>query len=243
MAAHELTSAWVRSGESESFPLLYHWRVLPEQPPRSEELKDREGAVAYWENSEALARRLEAEDKASASLVLFLENIPQTLWSWLNDRVSEGDVTAIECVERRLIKTLKFMNAHGLFHFDAHFQNILTDGQVIYLTDFGLAAANDFMLSPEERDFLRTHRSYDLRYAETCLVNRIVSRRFGAERCDAVLREYAERAGPVEGLDAVIRRYARVALIMREFIGKFRDETRLTPFPAEELARAVDEAG
>jgi tRNA A-37 threonylcarbamoyl transferase component Bud32 len=32
------------------------------------------------------------------------------------------------------------MNSNGLMHFDAHFQNILTDGQRLYLADLGLSS-------------------------------------------------------------------------------------------------------
>ena len=32
VAAHEMVSDWVASGECPSFPLLYHWRIMPDIP-------------------------------------------------------------------------------------------------------------------------------------------------------------------------------------------------------------------
>ena len=57
-------------------------------------------------------------------------------------------------VEQNLRTTVAFMKSSGLFHFDAHLGNILTDGEQLYLTDFGLATCPRFDLSAEEADFL-----------------------------------------------------------------------------------------
>ncbi|MFF2503082.1 hypothetical protein ACFVTY_06840 [Streptomyces sp. NPDC058067] len=49
------------------------------------------------------------------------------------------------------------MNSRGLLHFDAHFQNILTDGRRLYFADFGLALSSRFDLSPSEAGFFERH--------------------------------------------------------------------------------------
>src|SRR3989338_11082768 len=59
-------------------------------------------------------------------------------------------------------KTFDFMKAQGMVHFDAHLNNILTDGEHLYFSDLGLVSCDKFELSSEEEAFLRKHlASYD----------------------------------------------------------------------------------
>ena len=60
-------------------------------------------------------------------------------------------------VERKLDAGTAFMNARGLLHFDAHFDNILTDGQRLYFADYGLALSSRFDLSEDEATFFDRH--------------------------------------------------------------------------------------
>ncbi|HEY8987214.1 MAG TPA: protein kinase family protein, partial [Streptomyces sp.] len=55
LAVHVMTTGWVLGGEYEGFPLMYHWRVLPDSPPEGfvDEFGGIEGAVAHWEGSSA----------------------------------------------------------------------------------------------------------------------------------------------------------------------------------------------
>lgn len=46
---HTMTTNWVLGGEYQGFPLMYHWRVLPDTAALPEELADVERVVAYWE--------------------------------------------------------------------------------------------------------------------------------------------------------------------------------------------------
>ena len=156
LAAHIMTTNWVLAGECESFPLMYHWRVLPVSMPLSEELADVERAVAYWGGGPEVRRRMEALQQSSASVALFLEYIPQNLYQWLGQQVQAGGEAADRActmVERDLEAVISFMNSRGLLHFDAHFENILTDGQRLFFADYGLAISSRFELSPEEVAF------------------------------------------------------------------------------------------
>lgn len=67
LAAHLMTTAWVLRNEYAGFPLLYHWRVLPDRPPVdfADEFGGIAGAVAHWEGSPAVRRRLEAVGRSS----------------------------------------------------------------------------------------------------------------------------------------------------------------------------------
>ncbi|MCT9934917.1 hypothetical protein N5079_32390 [Planotetraspora sp. A-T 1434] len=125
-----MTTNWVLGNEYEGFPLMYHWRVLPDSPPQefADEFGGIDGAVAHWEGSSAVRERLEAIGQSSSSLVIFLEYVPQTLAVWLNDRreaAPEGeDGLPYAWVEEVLARGADFMSSRGLVHFDAHFSTI-----------------------------------------------------------------------------------------------------------------------
>ncbi len=56
---------------------------------------------------------------------------------------------------------------------DAHFANILTDGDHCYLTDFGLALSRGFQLDADEMSFFERHKNFD---RCTALVRAVVIR-------------------------------------------------------------------
>jgi hypothetical protein len=252
VAANTMTTNWVLAGRSESFPLMYHWRVLPGVVPLADELADVERVVAYWGGSAAVRRRLHALDQVSASVVLFLEHIPQNVADWLTCQLASGPDIAAACamVERRLRADIAFMNANGLLHFDAHFRNILTDGDRLYLADLGLATSPRFDLSTDERDFLARNASHDAGYAVRELLNWIVAHVVGVAASDTAgpverldyLRRCATGARPTgapEPLAELISRYAPVAAIMNDFYWDVFGVSRATPYPAQEIAQAM----
>jgi hypothetical protein len=63
-AAHTMTTAWVLTGGYPGFPLTHHWRILPGPPPGENAVATMfggiDGAVARWDGSAAVGRRLEA---------------------------------------------------------------------------------------------------------------------------------------------------------------------------------------
>lgn len=253
LAANTMTTNWVLARQSQAFPLMYHWRVLPGAPPLADELADIEGVVAYWGGSAAVRRRLHALAQASASVVLFLEYLPQNLDAWLTSQLAAGpDAVAAGCamVHRQLRAEITFMNANGLLHFDAHFRNILTDGRRLYLADLGLATSPRFDLSTDERDFLARNASHDACYVVRELLNWIVVKVVGiaapdtggpVERYDYLRRCAAgvRPAGAPEPVAELISRYAPVAAIMNDFYWNFFGETWATPYPAQEITQAM----
>ena len=80
------------------------------------------------------------------------------------------------------------MNSRDLLHFDAHFMNLLTEGQSLYFSDFGLAISSQFKLSGDEKIFFHGHHRYDEFYTNTHLVNWLVTTFFGAENRDPMLQ-------------------------------------------------------
>ncbi|MEU6171415.1 protein kinase family protein [Streptantibioticus parmotrematis] len=247
-AVHTMTTNWVLSGQHQGFPLMYHWRVLPDTPaPLAEELADVEWAVAYWGGGAEVRRRIEALAQAPASLVLFLEYIPRTLHHWLTEQVRLGDEAigrACVLVERELEAGTSFMNDRGLLHLDAHFENILTDGRRLYFADYGLSLSSRFELSPAETDFLARHRTYDRAYALSYLVNWLIKGLHGHERAEreALIRECAAGAplpsGPPE-VEAVLARHVPLAAVVTDFIGRLERESRETAYPLAAIREAL----
>jgi hypothetical protein len=255
LAANVTTSNWVLGRRSESFPLLYHWRVMDRPAsaaPLSAELADIEGAVRYWHGSDAVRRRIEAIGQSSSVVALFLEYLPVALSDWLATQVGRRDdaaAAAISLVEGGLRRDIAFMNAAGLYHFDAHFGNIRTDGQRLYFVDLGLATSRDFELSPAESSFLTTNSSHDACHTLTRLVDWLVTELAGApypvER-DEYIRAIAEGYLPEDLLPAaaaIIGRYAPIAMVINEFYRRLHLEDRTTPYPAEEIRRACVASG
>jgi hypothetical protein len=253
LAANTMTTNWVLTKQSEAFPLMYHWRVLPGAAPLADELADIERVVAYWGGSAAVRRRIHALDQASASLVLFLEHIPHTLHGWLAQQLTAGPqaaASACAMVQRRLPADIAFMNANGLWHFDAHFRNVLTDGDRLYLADLGLATSPRFDLSTDERAFLAHNASHDACYAMRELLNWTVANIVGipdpdtgapVERYDYIHRcaAGAPPAGAPEPFAELISRYAPAVAIMNNFYRNLFGVSRATPYPAQEIAQAV----
>lgn len=56
LAANTMATNWVLARQTEAFPLMYHWRVLPGAAPLADEHTDIEKAVAYWGGTAAPRR-------------------------------------------------------------------------------------------------------------------------------------------------------------------------------------------
>lgn len=233
LAVHEIANDWVRSGACANFPLLYHWRVLP-----SDQRQQLHGDVDFWIESAAVRARLEAIKDASAHLVLFCEYLPTNLLDWLTEQVRaspEAAETGIAFVDAHLAPTIDFMNAHGLTHFDVHFENIVTDGQRFCFGDFGLALSADFELTEDEVAFLAAHRGYDRHRAAVGYAHCLSTAFFGKEQWRENLRDCTKTAPPLlpPAVAAAIQREAPLALRFLEFSRRVREEDKQTPYPAE----------
>ncbi|WUS98432.1 protein kinase family protein [Streptomyces sp. NBC_00708] len=240
LAAHTMTTDWVVTGAYGGFPLMYHWRVLTDSgAPLPEELADVDRAVAYWGGGSAVRGRIEGLRDSTASLVLFLEYIPDNLHDWLDVRIGAGgDAAERACarVEDELRAGIAFMNAHGLLHFDAHFQNILTDGHRLYFADYGLAISSRFGLSPDEAAFVGEHGAYDECYAVNHLVNWLAVALYGHSPADRrAFVDACAQGRPPEGIPASIAalllRHGPVAAAMGGFYRAFQRESRAVPHP------------
>ncbi len=233
VVTHQMTTEWVLTGQCLNFPLLYHWRVLPATRPEPIPQGER---VRYWGNSGAVGARLEALQNASDCVALFLEYIPQNLHQWLSARLAQGGQTAesaVEFVDHNLRVTNAFMQSQGLTHFDAHFENILCDGERLYFSDFGLALSALFDLTMTEREFLLHHRTFDRANSALSLVICLL----GGAGWEVRLREYLQGSSEKmpATIHAVVLRDAPVALALKEFFGQLHDK-KGSHYPADLLA-------
>ncbi|HVB43885.1 MAG TPA: protein kinase family protein, partial [Streptosporangiaceae bacterium] len=170
--------------------------------------------------------------------------IPQNLYQWLGAQAGAGDQAAsgaCAMAEQELAAGISFMNSRGLLHLDAHFGNILTDGQRLYFTDYGLAMSSGFELSRDEVGFFARHQTYDRCYTAAYLVHWLVTALHGAEDRDdrdALVRACAAGkypAGLPEYVAAILTRHAPVAAVMSGFIREFAHQSRESPCPLEEI--------
>ncbi|WP_245701346.1 serine/threonine protein phosphatase [Sanguibacter gelidistatuariae] len=170
LAANITVSDGVIGGESESFALLHHWRVLPGRAPVAAEHRDIEAVVEQFGGDPAVRTRFEELAGARSSLVLFLEHIPDPLVDRLDDPMGSA-----ETFEQQLFEAVAFLRRREVLHMDGHFGNMRADGDQIYLVDFGLATSPRFDLSDAERDFVAHHVNHDADYAAMRLVNWLVT--------------------------------------------------------------------
>ncbi|NKB68329.1 MAG: hypothetical protein GKR89_14805 [Candidatus Latescibacteria bacterium] len=167
IVTHIKTTDWVLAGAHEGFPLLYHWRIVRRlETAAAMDEEWLQGFVRYWNGSRRVEQFIRDRTAAQYEAVLLLEYVPQTLFTWL-----EKNIGQLDWVLGQVPQTLSFLRRQGVIHFDSHYGNILTDGERIYLTDFGLALDETFHLRPRERAFFARHRYYDCGEFLSCLVD------------------------------------------------------------------------
>ncbi|MBS1955120.1 MAG: protein kinase family protein [Cyanobacteria bacterium SZAS-4] len=252
LASHVMTTEWVRSQKCESFPLLYHSRILENQKRRepTAELKaELSGILSYWNNLPSVSLRLSELENSTTDLILFLEHVPHNLFEWLNQyRDSSEDEISAACsmFERNLRREVPFMSSNGFFHLDAHSKNILTDGNALYFADFGLAMSTLFDLSSDEQEFAEHNQLHDLSHTISQLVNWLVTTTGGTEARDvhhrnkliALCAAGEEVEFTSKSAGSVIYRYAKIAHLFNDFYGKLFRGFAETPFPADQLRLA-----
>lgn len=157
LITHIKTTNWVLEGAIASFPLMYHYRIVPFSGARENvEMENYQSFVEYWGNNVSIGNYVLDRANANYELILFLEYIPHVLGTWLQEKPNQLQ----KCLDE-LHKTITFLRTKEIIHFDAHFYNILTDGQQIYLTDFGLVLDKSFTLTKDEESFFQENQFYD----------------------------------------------------------------------------------
>jgi hypothetical protein len=266
LAMHVKTTQWVLDGATANFPLMYHYRIMPRSTDDAEVDEERlTGYVKYWGGSENVGRYWRDRVHARHELVIFLEHVPFVLQQWLGQHPKH-----VPKVLEELRTTIDFLRAHGIIHFDAHFANIVTDGERPYLTDFGLALDRSFELTAEEIAFFEAHTHYDygevlwnLGYGLPALYNalteddkRDLRDKIGMADAGPLADTYVPLVTNVEALAddsrlnlhpdyvAAVVQYRSVMTLVQGFFVELRANLRKdTPYPQAELLRRLAEVG
>ncbi len=246
IAAHEMTTQWVLNGECQNFPLMYHYRTLqrstPPTLPTQEQLEDRQRYVKYWDDSAAVGERAKAANSATADVVVFMENLPQTLYKWLRAEGDKGSLTeqSMAKLERELNMVAGFMKSRGFLHFDAHFHNIMASNNHVYFADFGLAMSHKFDFSAEEMAFFEKHSDYDRYYLAAELVKNSIAVT-APEQSNVFLDEYLSGKKMTSILSSAVAsiadRYRPIAVLMDKFMHGLVEGSKSTPYPKTELSQ------
>lgn len=229
LAANLSVTDGVLRGDCEAFALLHHWRVLPGRVPVASEHEDVDAVVAQFAGDPSVRVRLEELAVASSSLVLFSEYLPAPVHDRLADPLGSA-----ESFERQLFDAVAFLRDREILHMDGHLGNMRSDGEQIYLVDFGLATSTRFDLSAAERDFAEQHVDHDADYGAMRLVNWVVTTTCEVPRLaedgvaarNAYVRRCAEGdipsdvPGPVRG---VLSRHSAAAARMNDFCWRLFD--------------------
>jgi len=181
-------------------------------------------------------------------VVVFIEHVPLVLRGWLGGQFASGRKEVAGSVRRvldQLLGAAKQMRAHGLVHFD----NVLTTGQQLVVSDFGLAVAADFQLDDAERQFLTAHTDHDVAYCAAELTNAVLRKVMGFP--DARARndrlQICSQTGTADGVPdpfaEIIRRLAPTKTLINDFYWQLHDGQVQTEFPSTALATSLNAIG
>ncbi len=244
LAANQSVTEGILAGETESFALLHHWRVLPGRPPVAAEHLDIDAVVDQFGGNSAIRARFDPIVTATASLALFFEHLPNELPRWLSDPIGRAAM-----VERQLFEVVVFLRHREILHLDGHFGNIRADDDRLYLAEFGLATSPRFDLSDAERDFNRRNADHDSDYASMRLVNWLVASVCGVPvptKSDSVARNlFVQQCATGDippnvpaHIAEIIARHAPAAAGMNEFCCRLFDGDLHAAYPGKPGPRA-----
>lgn len=243
LEAHRLANRWVLSGSCPHFPLLHGWRVVPLVYGGPDDRL----SLTPWGDDVAIRGRVSAIAGAKSSLALFLEWFPLTLSQSLEAQLASAPdpLALVSETEASLLEILAFLRGQGFLHLDAHFENVLSDGRELFLSDFGLSLSRAFALDADELEFLESHQSFDPATAITSLVHALVSRYAPSDPWRQSLREVLGGSHDrLEEIPTAIRAYlARrgpVALAAGEFYRQWTQGRPGTEFPWARVERLLD---
>jgi hypothetical protein len=266
LITHIKTTNWILEGAMVNFPLMYHYRIIPFSGQRADVDRSRlKGFVEYWGNSANAGNYMLDRANAKHELVLFIEHIPHVLETWLWENPNKLQKTLND-----LYRTIAFLRRKGIIHFDAHFRNVLTDGERIYLTDFGLVLDKSFTLTKEEESFFKQNTYYDygevlrnlghlIRSAyDSCSENdkRRIMEKYGIKEglqnhelgpilLDSIEQIYADGVMKLdEFYVASIVKYRRIIVLMQNFYSEiWANNKKDTKLPHAKLQRLLKETG
>ena len=243
LKTHQLSNEFVLSGDCENFPLLHHWRILSLVP----EHYDDRTSLKQWGKNKEIQNRVSSIFEATSSVVLFLEYFPSTMTQYLTSQLSRfsDPISSLKQLENSMFKLLKFLRSNGVLHMDAHFDNILTDGKQIYLSDYGLSLSKKFKLSEIELKFFEQHHNFDCCTAINSLVHAVVNHYSPNQEWRQILRKiqnadtHTMKKFPKDILEFFENR-SQISLLLGEFYDHLSKNLN-TPYPVDRLQEHLNE--
>jgi serine/threonine protein kinase len=261
LITHLKTTHWILEGAIANFPLMYHYRILP----FTKEYKALEIDIERWGNHAKIKKYASDRINARYELVLFLEYIPYVLETWLQENSNQ-----LQKALNDIWRAIAFLRTKGIIHFDAHFRNILNDGEQVYLTDFGLALDKSFALTEEEEIFFEQNSLYD--YGEVLRnLGHLIRLPYNACSEDdryRIMKKYGIKDGlrPYEVgailldniqqiqadgdlvldefyISSIVKYRPIIALMQGFFAAMWENAQKDTPFPHAKLRLLLDETG
>ncbi|HBD7093952.1 TPA: hypothetical protein KLD23_003136 [Legionella pneumophila] len=249
LAAHIMTTNWVITGKCPNFPMMYHWRIIPDSIGK-EDLSywdSQENYFADWENNQQIKFRIDSLNQANTSILLFLEHFPKNLYQHLNEILAQSKpLSDSSKYLKKLIttfrSTLDFMSTNDFLHMDAHFHNVLADDETIYLSDFGLALSKKFDLSATELNFFEDNRNYDRCSFSVNLLHGILTSYVRDCNWDQTLQDYHNNKLTVnvpKEINELLLRHTPIAEEMHKFYREIQKD-KSSPFPIHKLDKMLE---
>lgn len=237
LVTHIKTTNWVLEGAIENFPLMYHYRIVPCSDKKTEiDMEKHKEYIEYWNNDKNISKYIIDRKNSKYEIVIFLEYFPYTLSSWLGKNSDK-----LNKVVSEIRKTILFLQKREIIHFDIHLGNIITDGETMYLTDFGLTLDRKFDLNKKEQEFFKQNSHYDyglflfgigLNFFSIYKKNHLQLKKYGIndempsyKRFIIFLKNIEEiYADDILKLDekyvCIIKKYCEIIILMGEFFGE-----------------------
>ncbi|CZG38952.1 Protein kinase domain [Legionella pneumophila] len=250
LAAHIMTTNWVITRKCPNFPIMYHWRIIPDSISK-EDLSywdSQENYFATWENNQQIKFRIDSLNQANTSVMLFLEHFPKNLYQHLNEILttnkSNNDASKhLNRISSSFENALDFMKANNFLHMDAHFWNVLADDEHIYLSDFGLALSETFDLSTSEKHFFEDHKNYDRYSFSVNLLHGVLTSYLGNTNWDQTLNDYLNNklnADMPNAVKILLSKHAAVAEEMHTFYREIQKD-KSSPYPTHKLDKLLEQ--
>ena len=156
LAFHIKASNYVINEQCPNFPILYHYRIIESKQiaAKSKKYKFEKESFEYWGGNKNIEVYLKERSNTNYFIVLCLEYFPITVY----------EINLIEKTKwymSQISTIITFLKKHEVIHFDAHPGNLVTNGKILILTDFGLVLDKSFNLAKPEIAFFNKNTNYD----------------------------------------------------------------------------------
>jgi hypothetical protein len=207
LLTHIKTTNWVLENTCSNFPLMYHYRIMKNSNNNFISFLD-DRTMKRWSDNKQIKKYLTDRYKSEYKIVIFLEYIPHTFGTYINEYPKY-----VDSFYKKSNNIISFLNKNNIIHCDAHSFNYLVDDEEnLYLTDFGLCLDKSFYLTKDEIKFFNMNKSIDKYYA----IDNIYSAYFNRIYHDTKIRKKLHLDQIGEYLDIVQKLFDNIDLYSKE---------------------------